>query len=57
VFVDERRVEAAWRVVDPILDDSTPLYHYEPGSWGPHEAGRILAEGTRWHNPSPGNTN
>jgi glucose-6-phosphate 1-dehydrogenase len=53
VFVNEERVEAAWRVVDPILDRATPLYTYAPGTWGPAEAGRILAPREQWYNPSP----
>jgi glucose-6-phosphate 1-dehydrogenase len=52
VFVGERRVEAAWRVVGPILDGGTPLHIYEPGTWGPKEANHILAHGTHWHNPT-----
>ena len=44
-------MEAAWRVVDGILDDRTPLHDYEPGTWGPEAAARILARGDRWHDP------
>lgn len=53
VFVDEKRVEAAWRVVDPVLEAPAPVHTYEPGSWGPAEADRILLAGDHWHNPSP----
>ena len=35
--------EAAWRVVDGILDDRTPLHEYDPGTWGPDAATAILA--------------
>jgi glucose-6-phosphate 1-dehydrogenase len=52
VFVGEKRVEAAWRVVDPILDVATPVHAYEPGTWGPCEADRVLPRGERWYNPS-----
>jgi glucose-6-phosphate 1-dehydrogenase len=39
LFAREDAVEAAWRVVDPILaPGSTPVYSYEPGTWGPPEA-------------------
>jgi glucose-6-phosphate 1-dehydrogenase len=44
-------VEAQWRIVEPILHDAPPLFFYEPGSWGPREADRLLAEGDLWHNP------
>jgi glucose-6-phosphate 1-dehydrogenase len=53
VFVNEERVEAAWRVVDPILDRTTALYTYASGTWGPAEAGRILAPREQWYDPSP----
>ena len=33
-------VEAAWRVVDPVLHDPQPVIQYEPGTWGPAEADR-----------------
>lgn len=34
LFAREDAVEAAWRIVDPILDNVTPLHSYEPGTWG-----------------------
>jgi len=52
LFAREDAVEAAWRVVDPILSTNTPLYEYDPGTWGPLEADHIIANGT-WHNPLP----
>jgi glucose-6-phosphate 1-dehydrogenase len=53
VFVGEERVEAAWRVVGPLLEHATPLHFYAPGTWGPVEADQILPRGEHWHNPSP----
>jgi len=53
-FGREDAVEAAWRVVDPILGDVTPVYEYEPNTWGPPEAERIIAGDGGWHNPSSG---
>ena len=35
LFVREDAVEAAWKVVDGILDNVTPVHPYEPGTWGP----------------------
>jgi glucose-6-phosphate 1-dehydrogenase len=52
LFAREDSVEAAWRVVDGILDDRTPLHDYEPGTWGPAEAAGILVHGDRWHDPA-----
>jgi glucose-6-phosphate 1-dehydrogenase len=31
----------------------TPVYQYEPGTWGPPEADRIVADVGGWHNPLP----
>jgi glucose-6-phosphate 1-dehydrogenase len=41
LFAREDAVEAAWRVVDPILGNVTPISEYQPGTWGPPEANRI----------------
>ena len=51
LFAREDLVEAQWRIVEPVLGNATPLSFYEPGSWGPPEADRLLAEGDEWHNP------
>ena len=51
LFAREDNVEAAWRVVDPILRDVTPVYEYEPKTWGPAEADRIIEGDGGWHNP------
>lgn len=50
LFAREDGVEAAWRIVEPILRTVTPPYEYEPNTWGPKEAGRLIENGT-WHNP------
>lgn len=44
-FARQDYVEESWRIVDPILDDATPVYEYEPGSWGPAEANRVAPAG------------
>jgi glucose-6-phosphate 1-dehydrogenase len=51
LFAREDAVEAAWRVVDPILGNVTPVYEYEPNTWGPREADAIIAGNGGWHNP------
>jgi glucose-6-phosphate 1-dehydrogenase len=52
LFAREDAIEAAWRVVDPILDQATPVYQYDPNTWGPPEADRVRPpEG--WQNPTP----
>jgi glucose-6-phosphate 1-dehydrogenase len=49
LFAREDGVEAAWRVVQPIIETPTSLHEYEPGTWGPREADRLI-EGS-WHTP------
>jgi glucose-6-phosphate 1-dehydrogenase len=52
LFVRQDAAEAAWAIVDPILGpDTTPLYFYPRGSWGPPEADRMVADIGGWHNP------
>ena len=43
-FARQDYVEEAWRIVDPILDDGTPIL-YDPGTWGPEEAGDLVPGG------------
>ena len=50
LFAREDYVEEAWRIVDPVLKASTPVYEYEPKSWGPREVEKVLPPGG-WHNP------
>jgi glucose-6-phosphate 1-dehydrogenase len=47
LFAREDSVEAAWRVVDPILKNAMPLFEYEPGSWGPAQADRLIEDDGR----------
>lgn len=51
LFARQESVEEEWRVVDGILGDTTPLYEYEAGTWGPHEADTLIAPYGRWHDP------
>ena len=43
LFAGQDGVEAAWEVVEPILDLATPVHEYEPGTWGPPEAEKLSA--------------
>jgi glucose-6-phosphate 1-dehydrogenase len=56
LFAREDSVEESWRIVDPILGNSTPLFEYEPNTWGPPELERTLAPDGSWHNPKPEET-
>ncbi len=51
LFTTDECVEAAWRVVDPVLGNVTPVSAYKPDSWGPPEAHRIMTGDDGWHNP------
>jgi glucose-6-phosphate 1-dehydrogenase len=50
-------VEAAWALVDPILDvwsaaRSAKVPEYAAGSWGPRDSDQLLErDGKQWHNP------
>ena len=52
LFARQDTVEAAWRIIDPILSDAVPLHPYARGSWGPKEADGLLPNGVPWHDPS-----
>jgi glucose-6-phosphate 1-dehydrogenase len=51
-------VEAAWALIDPILDvwtaaRSAGVPTYASGTWGPHQSDVLLERGgRRWYNPS-----
>jgi glucose-6-phosphate 1-dehydrogenase len=51
LFAREDYVEEAWRIVDPVLKDGTPVYEYEPGTWGPKEVDSIVSPPGGWQNP------
>jgi glucose-6-phosphate 1-dehydrogenase len=51
LFARQDVVEAAWAIVDPILHGPSPMYEYEPGSWGPPQADRLVADVGGWNTP------
>ncbi|MGH8161597.1 MAG: glucose-6-phosphate dehydrogenase [Gammaproteobacteria bacterium] len=51
LFARSDAVRAAWRIVDPVLSADTPVYAYEPGSWGPAESHEMTAAAGGWHDP------
>ena len=51
LFAREDYVEEAWRIVDPVLRSGTPVYEYEPGTWGPAEANRLIVPPGGWDDP------
>jgi glucose-6-phosphate 1-dehydrogenase len=51
LFAREDYVEEAWRIVDPVLKAGTPVYEYEPGTWGPNEVNQRVVPPDGWANP------
>jgi len=51
LFAREDYVEEAWRIVDPVLKEGTPVYEYEPGAWGPKEVDTRVSPPGGWQNP------
>ena len=52
LFTQDDSVEAAWRVVDPILTAAAPVIEYQQGAWGPAAAAAIVDGEDVWHDPS-----
>jgi len=54
LFIRSDEIEAAWRLMDPILEgwsmaSTPPVAEYKPGSWGPAEAEDFMErDGRRW---------
>ncbi len=53
LFTLDESVEAAWRVVQPMLDGDAAPVEYASGTWGPSTATALIEDGTGWHNPAP----
>ncbi len=51
LFAREDYVEEAWRIVDPVLKASMPVYEYAPGTWGPSELDPAVTPPGGWHDP------
>jgi glucose-6-phosphate 1-dehydrogenase len=57
LFTRSDEVEAAWKIVDPILqawknDPDIPVHEYAPGTWGPEAADDLLrGQNDAWRNP------
>jgi glucose-6-phosphate 1-dehydrogenase len=51
LFARQDVVEHAWAIVDPVLHCGLPVIEYQPGTWGPPEADRLVAEVGGWNTP------
>ncbi len=53
-FNDSPEVEASWRFIDKYSKTKKIIHSYDPGSWGPEEANKLIEEdGRKWIEPSP----
>jgi glucose-6-phosphate 1-dehydrogenase len=50
-FARQDYVEEAWRIVDPVLKATTPVYEYDPDTWGPSQVAAVTPPGG-WQNPA-----
>jgi glucose-6-phosphate 1-dehydrogenase len=50
-FTSSEAIERLWEVSEPALEAPPSVALYEPGSWGPEEADRLIAP-RRWHLPA-----
>jgi glucose-6-phosphate 1-dehydrogenase len=51
IFAREDYVEEAWRIVDPVMKANTPVYEYDPQTWGPREVEQRVLPSGGWDNP------
>jgi glucose-6-phosphate 1-dehydrogenase len=52
LFARQDYVEEAWRIVDPMLKATTPVYPYEPHAWGPKEVDQSVLPPGGWDIPT-----
>jgi len=50
-FAREDYVEEAWPIIDPVLKGGTPVYEYEPNTWGSGEVNQRVSPSGGWQNP------
>lgn len=51
LFTRQDASEIAWRIVAPVLDDTSAPIVYQPGTWGPEEAMAHFAPPNGWVEP------
>jgi glucose-6-phosphate 1-dehydrogenase len=52
LFARQDVVEEAWTIVDPVLHIDRPAIEYDPGTWGPSEAERLVEAVGGWNSPA-----
>jgi len=38
-------------IVDPVIHGPSPMFEYEPGTWGPPQADKLVADIGGWNTP------
>jgi len=51
LFTREDAVEAAWAVVEPVLEHHHRVRPYRKGTWGPGQSDALIAADGGWRNP------
>jgi glucose-6-phosphate 1-dehydrogenase len=51
LFARQDVVEAAWSIVEPVLQGPSAVLEYAQGSWGPAEADDLVADIGGWNTP------
>ena len=51
LFARQDVVEAAWAIIDPVIHGPSPMFEYEPGTWGPKEADALVEGVGGWNTP------
>jgi glucose-6-phosphate 1-dehydrogenase len=51
LFTQDDCVEAAWRVIDPVLKAAPPVIAYDSGTWGPSASAGVVNGEDTWHDP------
>jgi glucose-6-phosphate 1-dehydrogenase len=50
-FKSQEIVEECWRIMQPLLENPTPVHPYTPGTWGPAAVDSLVAPTGGWHGP------
>ena len=52
LFARQDAIEAQWAIVEPVLGAVSPLYLYQPNTWGPTEADQLNVAPGGWFEPT-----
>lgn len=51
-FNDSQEVQAEWKLIDPLLENRSPIRFYKSGTWGPKESFELIEkDGRHWVEP------